>query len=111
MKDLGKAIVILGILIVRNIEGIVLIQSHYIEKILKMFSHLDCKHVPTSYDRSMKIFSNTRRVVDQLEYARVIGCLMYAMTCTRPDITFVVGKLSKYTSNTCIFIGLLYIGF
>ncbi|GKC49614.1 zinc finger, CCHC-type containing protein [Tanacetum coccineum] len=30
---------------------------------------------------------------------RVIGCLMYAMTCTRPDIAFVVGKLSRYTSN------------
>nr|GFB77297.1 zinc finger, CCHC-type [Tanacetum cinerariifolium] len=24
---------------------------------------------------------------------------MYAMTCTRPDIAFVVGKLSTYTSN------------
>ncbi|GKF79850.1 hypothetical protein Tco_0235418, partial [Tanacetum coccineum] len=24
---------------------------------------------------------------------------MYAMTCTRPDIAFVVGKLSRYTSN------------
>nr|GEW32465.1 zinc finger, CCHC-type [Tanacetum cinerariifolium] len=38
-------------------------------------------------------------VVSQLEYSRVIGCLMYAMTCTRPDIAFVVGKLSRYTSN------------
>ncbi|KAH9780112.1 CCHC-type domain-containing protein [Citrus sinensis] len=37
--------------------------------------------------------------VSQLEYARVIGCLMYAMTCTRPDIAFAVGKLSRYTSN------------
>ncbi|GJW13918.1 zinc finger, CCHC-type containing protein [Tanacetum coccineum] len=37
--------------------------------------------------------------VSQLEYSRVIGCLMYAMTCTRPDIAFVVGKLSRYTSN------------
>ncbi|KAL1309246.1 hypothetical protein AAHE18_17G163700 [Arachis hypogaea] len=24
---------------------------------------------------------------------------MYAMTCTRPDITYVVGRLSRYTSN------------
>ncbi|GJX71670.1 zinc finger, CCHC-type containing protein [Tanacetum coccineum] len=29
----------------------------------------------------------------------LIGCLMYAMTCTRPDIAFAVGKLSRYTSN------------
>ncbi|GJX24143.1 retrovirus-related pol polyprotein from transposon TNT 1-94 [Tanacetum coccineum] len=37
--------------------------------------------------------------VSQLEYSRVIGCLMYAMTCTRPAIAFAVGKLSRYTSN------------
>ncbi|GJT74491.1 hypothetical protein Tco_1041216 [Tanacetum coccineum] len=30
---------------------------------------------------------------------RVIGCLMYAMTYTRPDIIFAVGKSSSYTSN------------
>ncbi|GKA76806.1 zinc finger, CCHC-type containing protein [Tanacetum coccineum] len=33
------------------------------------------------------------------KYSRVIGCLMYAMTCTRSDIAFAVGKLSMYTSN------------
>ncbi|GKE35445.1 zinc finger, CCHC-type containing protein, partial [Tanacetum coccineum] len=31
------------------------------------------------------------------KYSRVIGYLMYAMTCTRPDIAFVVGKLSSLT--------------
>ncbi|GKB47299.1 zinc finger, CCHC-type containing protein [Tanacetum coccineum] len=30
-----------------------------------------------------------------LEYYRVIGCLMYAMICTRHDIAFVVGKLNS----------------
>nr|GEU54516.1 zinc finger, CCHC-type [Tanacetum cinerariifolium] len=39
------------------------------------------------------------KAVSQLEYYKVTGCLMYAMTCTRPDITFDVGKLSRYTSN------------
>ncbi|GJR21743.1 zinc finger, CCHC-type containing protein [Tanacetum coccineum] len=29
------------------------------------------------------------------KYSRVIGYLMYAMTCTRPDIAFVVSKLSR----------------
>nr|GEX42683.1 zinc finger, CCHC-type [Tanacetum cinerariifolium] len=37
--------------------------------------------------------------VDQLEYSRVIGCLMYAMTSTRPDIAYAVGRLSRFTSN------------
>ncbi|GJW92888.1 zinc finger, CCHC-type containing protein [Tanacetum coccineum] len=35
----------------------------------------------------------------QLEYSRVIGCLMYAMTSTRPDIAYVVGRLNRFTSN------------
>ncbi|GKE33682.1 zinc finger, CCHC-type containing protein, partial [Tanacetum coccineum] len=39
------------------------------------------------------------RAVDQLEYSRVIGCLLYAMTSTRPDVAYGVGKLSRYTSN------------
>ena len=35
----------------------------------------------------------------QLEYSRVIGSLMYVMTCTRPDIANAVGRLSRFTSN------------
>nr|GEZ06943.1 zinc finger, CCHC-type [Tanacetum cinerariifolium] len=50
-------------------------------------------------DTSEKLMPNNGQAVSQLEYSRVIGCLMYAMTCTRPDIAFSVGKLSKYTTN------------
>ena len=32
-------------------------------------------------------------------YASAIGSLMYAMLCTRPDICFVVGMVSRYLSN------------
>ena len=32
-------------------------------------------------------------------YAAEIGCLMYAQTCTRPDISFAVGTLSRYQSD------------
>nr|GEX01506.1 zinc finger, CCHC-type [Tanacetum cinerariifolium] len=38
---------------------------------------------------------NNGTPVSQLEYSRAIGCLMYAMISTRPDITFGVGKLSR----------------
>ncbi|GJS65076.1 zinc finger, CCHC-type containing protein [Tanacetum coccineum] len=37
--------------------------------------------------------------VDQLKYSRAIGCLMYAMTSTRPGIAYAVGRLSRFTSN------------
>nr|GEX86878.1 zinc finger, CCHC-type [Tanacetum cinerariifolium] len=46
-----------------------------------------------------KLKPNTGKPVDQLEYSRAIGCLMYAMTSTRPDIVYVVGRLSRFTSN------------
>ncbi|GKB14226.1 hypothetical protein Tco_0848149 [Tanacetum coccineum] len=46
-----------------------------------------------------KLKPNTGKPVDQLEYSRAIGCLMYAMTRTRPDIAYVVGRLSSITRN------------
>ncbi|GJX40681.1 integrase, catalytic region, zinc finger, CCHC-type containing protein [Tanacetum coccineum] len=47
----------------------------------------------------MKFRPNKGTPVSQLEYSRAIGCLMYAMIRTRPDIAFAIGKLSRYTSN------------
>ncbi|GJW71955.1 zinc finger, CCHC-type containing protein [Tanacetum coccineum] len=60
------------------------------------------------YVDDMLIFGTDKvKVVSQLKYSRVIGCLMYAMTCTRPNIAFVVGKLilegytdASWISNT-----------
>ncbi|GJU30794.1 zinc finger, CCHC-type containing protein [Tanacetum coccineum] len=70
MKDMREADVHLGIRIKHESNGIAISQSYYIEK-----------------------------AVSQLKYSRVIGYLMYDMTYTWPDIAFVVGKLSRYTSN------------
>ncbi|GKB68865.1 zinc finger, CCHC-type containing protein [Tanacetum coccineum] len=99
MKDMGEADVILGIRIKHESNGIAISQSHYIEKVLKKFNYFDYTPVSTPMDTSKKLMLNKGQAVSQLEYSRVIGCLMYAMTCTRPDIAFVVGKLSRYTSN------------
>nr|GEU49875.1 hypothetical protein [Tanacetum cinerariifolium] len=75
------------------------VQSHYIEKVLKKFNYSDCTPVSTHLNTCEKLMPNRGPAVSQLEYSRVIGCLMYAMTYTRPDIVFAVGKLSRYTSN------------
>nr|GEW34792.1 zinc finger, CCHC-type [Tanacetum cinerariifolium] len=99
MKDMGEADVILGIKIKHESNGIAISQSHYIEKVLKKFNYFDCTPVSTPLDTSEKIMPNNGQAVSQLEYSRVIGCLMYGMTCIRPDIAFVMGKLSRYTSN------------
>ncbi|GJZ30954.1 zinc finger, CCHC-type containing protein [Tanacetum coccineum] len=97
MKDIGEADVILGIRIKHESNGIAISQSHYIEKVLKKFNYFDCTPVSTPIDTSEKPMPNNGQDVSQLEYSRVIGCLMYAMTCTRPDIAFAAGKQSRYT--------------
>ncbi|GJR63968.1 zinc finger, CCHC-type containing protein [Tanacetum coccineum] len=98
-KDIGEADVILSIRIKHESNRIEISQFHYIEKVLKKFNYFDCTLVSTPMDISEKLMPNNGQVVSELEYSRVIGFLMYAMTCTRHDIAFVVGKLSKYTSN------------
>jgi tetrahydromethanopterin S-methyltransferase subunit G len=59
---------------------LIIIQSHYVEKVLKRFNQFDCHLLTTSFDASMKFYLNIGRGVNQLEYAIVIGCLIYAMT-------------------------------
>ncbi|GKC55678.1 zinc finger, CCHC-type containing protein [Tanacetum coccineum] len=95
----GEADVILGIRIKHESNRITISHSHYIEKVLQKFNYFECTPVSTPIDTSEKLMPNNGQTVSQLEYSIVIGCLMYAMTCTRPDIAFVVGKLSRYTSN------------
>nr|GEY39794.1 zinc finger, CCHC-type [Tanacetum cinerariifolium] len=99
MKYMGEVDVILGIRINHESKGIAISQSYYIEKVLKKFNYSDCTPISTPLDTYEKMMPNRGLAVSQLEYSRVIGCLMYAMTCTRPDIAFAVGKLSRYTSN------------
>ena len=35
----------------------------------------------------------------KVPYAEVVGSLMYDMLCTRPDIYYIVGMVSRYQSN------------
>ncbi|XP_056690439.1 secreted RxLR effector protein 161-like [Spinacia oleracea] len=89
-----------GIKVRKNSGGYPLSQSHYVEKMLKKFDHLNFKEANTPYDTSCKLSVNSGRVVAQLEYANAIGSLMYGTHFTRPDIAlFEVCKLSRSTSN------------
>jgi hypothetical protein len=99
MKDLKEVGTILGIKVKKFSGGYALCQSHYIEKMLLKFQHLGIKEASTPYDSKFKLTENSGRAIAQLEYASAIGSLMYAMHCTRPDISFAVCKLSRYTNN------------
>ena len=90
---------ILGIKITRTPNGLKLSQEHYVEKILRKFEHFDCKPVSTLYDPSLQLKKNIEHSVAQREYAQIIGSLMYLMNCTRPDIPYAVGRLSRYTQG------------
>ena len=49
---------------------------------------LSAKQCPSSLDECPDI--------SMIPYACVVGCLMYAMVCTRPDLVHTVGIVSSY---------------
>ena len=53
----------------------------------------------TPVDVTIHLSKNKRESVSQVEYSRVIGNLVYLMSCTRPDIAYSVSKLCSCTSN------------
>ncbi|GJZ04202.1 zinc finger, CCHC-type containing protein [Tanacetum coccineum] len=68
---------------------------------MKDMEDADVISVSTPMDTSEKKKPNNSQVVSQIEYSRVIGCLKYAMTCTKPDIAFAV-VLDGYTNASWI---------
>ncbi|RDX64612.1 hypothetical protein CR513_56816, partial [Mucuna pruriens] len=88
-------------------QGILrLSQENYISKVLKRFGMKDSKPRDTPIAKgdkfSLKQCPNNdleRNEMQKIPYALAVGSLMYAQVCTRPDIAFVVGVLSRYLSD------------
>jgi hypothetical protein len=99
MKDMGEADVILNIKLIKEENGITLMQSHYVEKVLSRFDYKDNKPSPIPYDLSLIFRKNKRIDRDRLRYSQMIGSLIYLSSTTRPDISFAMSKLSWFTSN------------
>ena len=108
MKDLGEAAYILGIKIYRDRSKrlIGLSQSAYIDKVLKRFSMQDSKrgYLPMSHGITLSKSQcpNTkdeRERMSKIPYASAIGSIMYAMLCTRPDVSYALSITSRYQSN------------
>ena len=108
MKDLGETSYILGIKLLRDRKNktLALSQAVYIDKILARFSMensktglLPFRHgITFSKDQSPKTSEEIERM-RRVPYATAVGSLMYAMLCTRPDICFAVGMVSRYQFN------------
>jgi hypothetical protein len=99
MKDMDDVDVILNIKLIKWENGITLTQSQYVEKVLSHFGCKDSKPSPTPYDLSLVLRKNKRIGRDQLRYSQMIRSLMYLASATMPGISFVVSKLSWFTSN------------
>jgi len=59
----------------------------------------DEKGLTLSIDQCLKTDKEKERMSNVL-YASSIGSLMDAMLCTRPDICFAIGLVSRYQSNS-----------
>jgi hypothetical protein len=99
-KDLRVMDIILEIKISKISNGLVLSQSHYVKKILEKFSKDDNSIVKTPIDIIIHLFKNRSKGINQLEYSQIIRCLMYIITYIRPNIAYLVSKLSTFTSNS-----------
>jgi hypothetical protein len=99
MKEMGEADVILNIKLVKGENGIILTQSHYVQKVLSHFGYKNSKPSPTPYNPSLVLRKNKKIGRDQLRYSQIIESLMYLASATMPDISFDVSKLNRFTYN------------
>lgn len=108
MKDVGEAAYILGIKIYRDRPRrlIGLSQSTYLDKVLKRFSMEGSKKgtLPTTHGimLSKKHCPQTDDELDNMSevpYDLAISSIMYAMTCTRPDVSFDFSVTSRYQGD------------
>ena len=97
MKDLGEAKKILGMEISRDkkLERLYLYQKEYPRKVLKRFGMNEkSKPVSTPLTPHVKLSASMspkndieRKYMSKVPYASAVGSLMYAMVCTRPNIS------------------------
>ncbi len=90
----------------KEIRKLWLSQKNYIRKVLENFSMLDAKPVSTLLANHFRLSGiqcpkNEEEIENMLKvpFASAIGCLMYAMVCTRPDLAHAVSTVSRYMAN------------
>ncbi|KAD4888008.1 hypothetical protein E3N88_20081 [Mikania micrantha] len=108
MKDLGEAAYILGIKIHRDRSKrlLGLSQSTYIDKMMTRFNMENSKKgtIPmtkgTVLNKSQSPSTDIEiRRMQAIPYASAIGSIMYAMLCTRPDISYALSMTSRFQQN------------
>ena len=90
----------------RKNRKLTLSHNEYIQKVLKRFNMQNAKPVSTLFSIHFKLSKemcpNTQEEMDYMSkfpYASAVGSLIYAMVCTRLDISHAVGVVSRYMNN------------
>ncbi|CAL2274253.1 unnamed protein product [Prunus armeniaca] len=108
MKDMGEASYVLGVEIHRDrSRGMLgLSQKGYIERVLKRFNMLSYAsgEVPITKGDKLSRAQSPQNELEKEEmknrpYASLVGSLMYAQVCTRPDIAFAISVLGRFQAN------------
>ncbi|KAH9745481.1 hypothetical protein KPL70_004087 [Citrus sinensis] len=100
MTDIGLMAYYLGIEVKQKEEGIFISQESYAEEILKKFKMNDCKPISTPVECGVKLSKHDEgEDIDPTFFKSLVGSLRY-LTCTRPDILYAVGLVSRYMENS-----------
>ena len=108
MKDMSETFYVIGIKIHRERSGGILglSQETYINKVLERFNMKNCSPSVAPILKGDRFDLNhcpkndfKREHIKKIPYASVVGSLMYAQVCTRPNIAFAVRVLGRYKSN------------
>ena len=100
MKDLGALSWFLGIQFSFTNEAITMSQTQYIKKLLSKFGMEECKPRFTPCDVNLNKFCDEEAdPADENLYKEIVGSLIYVMTATRPDLCYIVTRLSQYMTR------------
>ncbi|CAI5996393.1 unnamed protein product [Closterium sp. NIES-64] len=100
--DLGELRSYLGLQITRDRaqRTITLTQSHMVQQILQrfgfMYSSPQATPLPTRH--SLSALPSDESIESSGPYPELVGCLMYLMTCTRPDLAYPLSILARYVA-------------
>lgn len=102
VRDIGEPTYFLGMHVTRD-KGAGLLtlgQRQYVTKVLERFKMAECNPVRLPMGVGVVLQKDGTPLDDEMsvKYQEVVGSLLYLATCTRPDISFAVGKLSRYVS-------------
>jgi len=99
MTDLGLMSYFLGIEVIQGDDEIFIHQKKFVAEFLKKFKMEDSNSVKTLIETRIKLTKKgDGRTVDATYFKQIVGSLRY-LTCTRPDICYVVGLVSRYMES------------